>query len=152
MEDFRKEIAQTDSRTLNIAVSPSGNFYGSEQTLMTYMEHTRLRFLLFIPANSCKALTKRAKTLPNVSLRSFQSPLHLYVWIVWFILQSAIRKICVNVYLNEAGFIRYLNRLPRLGLVQKVVHVRLTEDAKMRPWQEVNREDDGLVNIVIYCE
>ena len=139
MENFQEEISRGDSGALNIAVSPSGNFYGSEQTLMTYLEHTKLRFLLLVPSNSCEELTQRAKALPNVSLHTFHSPVHLFGRISWLILKCWIKKMNINVYLNEAGLIRYLNRLPRMGMLHMIVHVRLTEDVKFRPWHEVNR-------------
>ena len=139
MKDFQGEVSRGDPGALNIAVSPSGNFYGSEQTLMTYLEHTKLVFLLFVPSNSCEELTQRAKALPNVSLHAFHSPVDLSVKISWLILKCWTKKMNINVYLNEAGLIRYINRLPRLGKLHKVVHVRLTEDVTLRPWHEVNK-------------
>lgn len=114
-----------------IIISPSGNFYGSEQVLWEYLSQTKKQFTLWVPANS--QLGKKLSDNGTVHrVRSFSPgrlPL-LYLRIVLQLLKGA-----THVYVNEGGHNRWLlllaGRFPRKHFI---VHVRMLEDAQKARW------------------
>ena len=111
-----------------IIISPSGNFYGSEQVLFDYLNTTNLSFQLFVPKDSFfeKKLLLQKKLWEFNRIKSFRSVKILYFKIFLELLFKPIK----SVYLNEAGHIRYIFILAKVfKSVKFIVHVRLVEDA-----------------------
>lgn len=121
----------------NLVISPSGKFYGSEQTLATYLEHTTKRHTVYVPRNSSALFTERIAKSCNGRIRSFCSPLHLYVIIALRLGMNVFDTNPRVVYINEAGHLRYAVVLAGLfKRVKFVIHVRLVEDVHFRPWPQ----------------
>jgi len=117
-----------------LVISPSGNYYGSEQVLHDYLKITRLESVVFVPKGSrfIKILENESRN-ENISVNSYESN-HL----IRFYLSVA-KKLLGNdykaVYLNECGHIRYVILLARFfKKVNFVVHIRLLEDIESIRW------------------
>jgi glycosyltransferase involved in cell wall biosynthesis len=115
-----------------LIISPSGNFYGSEQVLFDYLSHTAVRADVAVPANS--DFYKKLKSAATIhSIKTFQSSkLISYYFQLFF-------KLLVNryraVYLNEAGHGKFILLLAKVFPKKKfVIHVRLTEDTVKDRW------------------
>ncbi len=123
----------------NIVISPSGRFYGSEQTLATYLERTTKRHTVYVPRNSSPLFTERITKSCDGRMKCFWSPWHLYLIMVLKLGMDVLNGNPRVMYINEAGHLRYALVLARLfGKVKFVIHVRLVEDVHCRPWpQEV---------------
>ena len=125
-----------------IAISPSGNYYGSEQTLMTYLRYSELTFFLFLPSESNQKLQRDAQSLPTSGIGFFQDPKALYLKLVFKLILGWFRNVLQTVYVNEAGHLRYIIMLSKLfKRVEFVIHVRLTEDVSSRPWRFLARRN-----------
>lgn len=111
-----------------VVISPSGNFYGSEQVLCDYLTSTSLRTQVIVNRHGrfCRELKAR-----GVRASVFGSVLSLYVRLA---LACAAGKIG-SVYVNEAGHSRYVQLLAKLfRSVRFVIHVRILEDTRTGRW------------------
>jgi glycosyltransferase involved in cell wall biosynthesis len=122
-------MAQITKQTLcNIFISPSGNFYGSEQVLFDYIKNTHLHFHLFLPKNSLFESKLNEIDNKNFIKKGFTNIKRLYLEIFIKLLFSKFK----SVYLNEAGHIKYINLLAKFfPKVNFVVHIRLVEDTNL---------------------
>src|SRR5450432_1389876 len=88
-----------------LVISPSGNFYGSEQVLFDYLVHTKLKLDVAVPRNSL--FYQKLKETQNHH-RIFQYDNKrlpaFYTRVYWWLLKGKYDL----VYLNEAGHIKYL--------------------------------------------
>ncbi len=109
--------------TNTIIVSPSGNFYGSEQVLYNHLKFTNSRFNVYVPRNSI--FDEKLKLLDKQTLHQFDSLIILYVklYLKFFFKRN------YTLYINEGGHIKYAKLLAKLlPFVKVIVHIRLTED------------------------
>jgi glycosyltransferase involved in cell wall biosynthesis len=105
-------------------ISPSGKFYGSEQTLYNFLKHSQNIYTVFINNNDGRLLNKVFHLEKHI-VRSFNNVKVLYVRIAVALLFKKFDK----VYCNEGGHIKYIKILSRLFPSKKFfVHIRLTED------------------------
>lgn len=117
-----------------IIISPSGNFYGSEQVLWEFLRDTRKRYTLYLPVNSF-FYEKLAREETPHRLKTFDRgklPL-LYARIFLSLLSGQ----ADTIYLNEAGHSRFLLLLAKLfPRKQFIIHVRMLEDAHESRWSK----------------
>ena len=122
------------SRTGTIFISPSGNWYGSEQVLFDFLRHTSLDPDVALPVNSVFEKILR-KEFPNLRLRTFDTGRlsFFYLGLAFQLIWGRYR----SVYLNEAGHVRYILLLAKLfRRTSFCIHVRLTEDAAPSRWRQ----------------
>ncbi len=113
----------------NIVISPSGNFYGSEQVLYDFLKTNEVSYKVFAPRNSIffEILTDISN---KHSLNHFSSVYDLYLRI----LINLIFKNTKSVYLNEGAHIKWIFLLAKLFKnVNFVVHLRIVEDINRIP-------------------
>jgi len=129
MEEYLHDLSKiqinfSDMFSKTIIISPSGKFYGSEQTLFSFMQATRNIYTVYISSNDGRFL-KAAKEQKKHQIKSFSNVKLLYV-IVFFKMLFG-NSNCL--YVNEGGHIRYIKKIASI-LKNKlfVVHVRLIED------------------------
>lgn len=112
----------------SIFISPSGNFYGSEQVLFDYLNNTKIPFQLFLPKNSLFESKLNEIKHTNVIKWGFINIKLLYLEIAFNLLFKKYK----SLYLNEAGHIKYINLLAKFfPKVNFVVHIRLVEDTNL---------------------
>lgn len=112
----------------SIFISPSGNFYGSEQVLFDYLNNTQIPFQLYLPKNSLFESKLNEIKHQNFIKKGFINVKLLYLEIAFNLLFSKFK----SVYLNEAGHIKYINLLAKFfPKVNFVVHIRLVEDTNL---------------------
>lgn len=111
-----------------IIISPSGNFYGSEQVLFDFLSHSKNSYTLYIPQQS-KFLErlKEAKLHDRHSLKYFNSRRLYFLYLsVLFQLIFLGKK---RVYINEGGHIKWAKLLAKLLPHKKfILHLRILED------------------------
>ncbi len=132
-----KMCALTEIR--NIIISPSGNFYGSEQVLFDYLNSTNLQFRIYAPKNS-PLMKKVVNNLKGHIVEEFgkRGIVLLYLRVLSRLILTKVNF----VYLNEAGHLRYLELLSRVMFKKKFfVHVRLLEDTDYRRWPPKKRNN-----------
>lgn len=116
-----------------LVISPSGNFYGSEQVLFDYLQDTKLMLDVAVPRNSLFfSKLEEAKTKHRIlPYNNKQLPL-FYARVFWLLLTGKYSL----VYLNEAGHVKYLILLARVFRKRKfIVHVRMLEDSDASRWK-----------------
>ena len=107
-----------------IIISPSGNFYGSEQVLFDFLTQTGNSYRIFVPYRG--RLIEKLSSQKKHRVESFSSIKHLYLHI-FFLLISGKAK---NVYCNEGAHVRYIKVLARIFKRHKfILHIRILEDA-----------------------
>lgn len=112
-------------RTKTIIISPSGKFYGSEQTLFTFLTNTSHIYTIYGKREKI-GLKEKVLNNSNHRYRSFDNLVVLYLRIVLQLILWA-----DTVYVNEGGHIRYLKLLAKFFPKKKfVIHIRLSEDTK----------------------
>lgn len=119
----------------HIAISPSGNYYGSEQTLLTYLQNSQLCFCVFLPIKVDEKYLRQIKSIEFIRIGYFSSPTLLYMRVALRLLKNSFGQRATSVYVNEAGHVRYVKLLSQLFRgVNFIVHVRLLEDVRNRQW------------------
>lgn len=114
-------------------ISPSGKFYGSEQTLYEFLNETSKKFDVYIKSENEGLLSKISKE----SKHSYFEFSNLYLLYLKLILKLIFQYDVL--YINEAGHIKYVKILARLFHSKKfVIHVRLTEDTKFERLKNIN--------------
>ena len=116
------------SKNQLIVISPSGNYYGSEQVLHDFLDHTTQVFDLYVPVQSKfyhilhKNTSHKLFTFRNVQL--------LYAAIFFKLLCSNVQ----SVYVNEAGHVRWVLLLAKFFKKRQfTIHVRIVEDVERLP-------------------
>lgn len=113
-------------------ISPSGNFYGSEQVLFDFLTATTNVYTVLVPSGSMLYHKLLEARLPH-RLRTFR-PDRLKRLYAGIFLQLATGKIG-TLYINEAGHSKYAVLLARCYPKQRfVVHVRMNEDTDPARW------------------
>lgn len=106
-------------------VSPSGKFYGSEQTLFSYLKHTKNIFTVFVKYET-NGLYQKLRDSSNHKVNAFNNTYFLYFRLFILLVFRYDR-----LYINEAGHIRYIKTIAKLFKKKSfIIHVRLTEDTK----------------------
>ncbi len=106
---------------LPIIISPSGEFYGSEQVLLEYLRTSQIIYQVCVPKDS--SFGKRLSN-EGFNIVAFTNLNLLYIKVFCFLLFS--KKL---LYVNEGGHIRYVKLLAKiLPNTQFYVHIRLLED------------------------
>ena len=124
-----------------LIVSPSGNFYGSEQVLCDYLDHTMNRFDVAVPNGS--VFHSKLIGLPH-HIIPFKSTKLLYLKVFFWLLSGKYEKI----YINEAGHSRYVHLLALLFKKAKfVIHVRILEDTLPGRWTGLRKQNTVLISI-----
>lgn len=109
------------SKTL--IISPSGNFYGSEQVLYNFLCNTNKNYCVYVPESSL--FKEKLEALKKHQIKGFQSIKKLYFKIAFLF---ATKKY-TTLYINEGGHIKYAKLIAQLFFMNKViVHLRLVED------------------------
>lgn len=109
---------------LTAIVSPSGKFYGSEQTLHSFLTYTDKSYHVYISRNDGSLLAELGK-LGKHTIRSFRKPSLLYLRLLAYFIAG--RYTCL--YVNEGAHIKYVKILAMLFPHRKLlVHVRINED------------------------
>jgi glycosyltransferase involved in cell wall biosynthesis len=127
-----------------VIISPSGNFYGSEQVLWEYLYQTKGRFTLWVPADSrlVRKLSEEGTTHHVKTFNPARLPfLYLRVALQLF-------KGVTHVYVNEGGHNRWMRLLagwfPRKHFI---VHVRMLEDAQKARWPGGSQKNLQVISI-----
>lgn len=112
----------SNSRTA--IVSPSGNFYGSEQVLYDFLMQSENEYTVYVPAKG--RLIQRLRSLNRHNIQVLGSSIKLfYLKLFWLLLVGRYE----NVYVNEGGHIRYIKKLASFFKRKKfIIHIRITED------------------------
>jgi glycosyltransferase involved in cell wall biosynthesis len=110
-----------------LIVSPSGNFYGSEQVLYNFLCNTYLSYMVFVPENS--NFHKKLNQLGQHKIVGFGDLRLLYFKIFIFLFSGRYKFL----YINEGGHIRYAKLIAGfLKSVRFIIHIRLLEDCDRR--------------------
>ena len=106
----------------SIIISPSGNFYGSEQVLFDFLKTSNKTYRVYVPNKSI--LENKLKQEHKHSIKTFQSLALLYIKLTTIIL---IKKNII--YINEGGHVKYVKLLAILLPHRKfVLQIRLLSD------------------------
>jgi glycosyltransferase involved in cell wall biosynthesis len=122
-----------------LIISPSGNFYGSEQVLYDYLYQTKGSIDLAVPKGSLFLRKLRESTM-GVKLKPYNEKklVRFYAGVFFNLLRGKYEI----VYLNEAGHIRYIAILANLfPIVKFMVHVRLLEDTDAYRWKHARSKN-----------
>lgn len=131
------------SKTL--VISPSGNFYGSEQVLYDYLQQTSGSFDVMVPEDTAFA-KMLANNLQRHQLLSYAATelRRTYLILSFQLLRGRYQV----VYFNEAAHSRYAAILARaFRSVKFYVHVRIAEDTAAGRWRLVNSNNIQLISI-----
>ena len=106
-----------------IIISPSGNFYGSEQVLFDFLTHTNNAYRVYVPHHGRfvekLVLQGKHKILPFANVKL------LYVKIFLLLATGKVK----NIYCNEGAHIRYTKVLARFFKRSRFInHLRIVED------------------------
>lgn len=133
-----------------LIISPSGDFYGSEQVLHDYLEYTDHEF--HVAVNQRGILLKKLKKLKSViyvigfdhkRLKQF------YFKIFLSLLSNRYSK----VYWNEGGHMNYCILLAKLFPFKEfVVHIRIIEDTDVRRWILRPTRNISLISVSKYIQ
>ncbi len=116
-----------------LIISPSGNFYGSEQVLYDYLGSTSLHFDIAVPEKSVLE-NKLKNVFSNHTLRGFSND-HLVLFYTK-LLTGLLFGRYQHVYINEAGHTRYILLLAKFFPKKKFfIHVRIIEDTAAARWK-----------------
>lgn len=108
-----------------IIVSPSGNFYGSEQVLYDFLSFTKNKYLVFVPKNS--SFYNKLITQDKHDIKGFDKLSLLYIKVL---LLFTFKKYS-SLYINEGGHIKYAKLAAKILKSKKIIlHIRLLEDCK----------------------
>jgi glycosyltransferase involved in cell wall biosynthesis len=113
-------------------ISPSGNFYGSEQVLFDFVTSTSLETVIAVPRKSKLDAALQAKSIKSVIVNYDNN--RLLTFYLRLMLSLAARRF-KTVYLNEGGHSKYILLLSKIfRRVKFVIHIRLIEDTDAARW------------------
>jgi glycosyltransferase involved in cell wall biosynthesis len=105
-----------------IIISPSGNFYGSEQVLFDFLKESIKTYTVYVPGDSL--LAKKLKQEQKHKIKSFKSLPQLYLALAFKLLLSS-----YAIYINEGGHVRYVKLLAKMFPNRKfILQIRLLSD------------------------
>jgi glycosyltransferase involved in cell wall biosynthesis len=123
----------------SIIISPSGNFYGSEQVLFDFLNASNKTYQVYVPNKSI--LEKKLRQEHKHIIKTFQSLPLLY-----FKLAIVLMFKRYTLYVNEGGHVKYLKLLAKILPNRKfVLQIRLLSDTNC------TRLKDLPSNIQILC-
>lgn len=128
-------------------ISPSGNYYGSEQVLHDYLKATKLHWTVAVPQGSifAKLLAETLPDLKTVYFNRARLPF-LYAKLAAALLIGKYKV----VYVNEGGHSRYLTLLARyFRKTRFLLHIRMFEDTLPARWPAQDSIPDNLKLIAI---
>jgi hypothetical protein len=107
-----------------VIISPSGNFYGSEQVLFDFLIQSDNQYTVYVPAEG--RFIERLQSQKKHRIKSFgQNVKLLYVKLFWLLCLGKYK----NVYINEGGHIRYIKLLAAIFKKRRfIIHIRISED------------------------
>ncbi|MHA4808313.1 glycosyltransferase [Flavitalea flava] len=133
-----------------IIISPSGNFYGSEQVLFDFLCHSEKTFTLFVPSRSLfeKRMTA-AETRHEIKTFGTGSLRYFYFRVFLLLLFGRVQ----TVYVNEGGHSKYMLLLARFFPRKKfVLHVRMMEDTADSRWSSKHLSNVRVIAISEYIK
>lgn len=108
-------------------ISPSGNFYGSEQVLYDFLLHTKQKHNVCVPRQSF--FCSKLRNLSKHRIIEFDSKKLYVLYLKMFLL--LLFKQCHNIYINEGGHIKYIRFLAKIFRSSKfIVHIRMIYDSE----------------------
>ncbi len=112
-----------------IIISPSGNLYGSEQVLIDFLENSQEKYIVYVPVRSPlfnKLMSSKTHNIYPYNLKQLKL---LYIKIFFRLLFNKKQ----NIYINEAGHIRYIKLFARFFTYKNFfVHIRIIEDTNKK--------------------
>jgi glycosyltransferase involved in cell wall biosynthesis len=106
-----------------VIVSPSGNFYGSEQVLYNFLNNSTKTYEVYVPFDS--VFSNKLMSINGHKISTFKSVKLLYLKLFFKFLLGNYH----SFYLNEGGHIKYAKVLAGFFKdIQFFVHIRLVED------------------------
>jgi glycosyltransferase involved in cell wall biosynthesis len=112
-----------------IVISPSGNFYGSEQVLYDFLKTNEVKYSVYAPHNSIFFEILSGLTHKH-SIKSFRNVYTLYARLFFRLLFANSH----SVYANEGGHIKWIVLLSKIfGSKLFIVHIRIIEDINRIP-------------------
>ena len=113
------------NKSNTIIVSPSGQFYGSEQVLFNHLEHTAKRYLAFVPTKG--KFSQKLKKQNKHKVSGFSNLRVLYLRLLYKLVFQNYN----TLYVNEGGHIKFAKIIAMfLPYVKVIVHIRLLEDTE----------------------
>ncbi|GHB37114.1 glycosyltransferase [Mongoliitalea lutea] len=110
-----------------IIVSPSGNFYGSEQVLYNFLNKTSNKYRVYVPKSS--VFYYKLKELQKHRISGFKSLPWLYFKLCLKVLAGGLK----SIYINEGGHIKYAKLLAKIAPKSSIIlHIRLLEDCESK--------------------
>ena len=126
-----------------LVISPSGQFYGSEQVLFDYLSRSVINSKVFLP-NKGNFYLRLRKLIDEDRLSVFLSLWILYLRVGWL----CYTRQADHIYLNEGGHNKYglllASLFPRVSVV---IHLRILEDTKLERWSKELPHNVKLVSI-----
>jgi glycosyltransferase involved in cell wall biosynthesis len=107
-----------------VIISPSGNFYGSEQVLYDFLLKSENEYTVYVPGNG--RFIQRLRSLNRHNVKAIGSNIKLfYIELFWLLWLGRYK----SIYVNEGAHIRYIKMLASFFRRKKfIVHIRITED------------------------
>ncbi|MEQ1665949.1 MAG: glycosyltransferase [Bdellovibrionales bacterium] len=133
-----------------LIISPSGNYYGSEQVLHDYLSITGFKAEVWVPSKSIFWEILKTNTSGH-KIKGFNAK-YVYLIYIWVALKLLIKKYNV-VYLNEAGHLNYIILLSKFfSKVKFCVHVRMLEDTVASRWPENINDNVAVISVSHYIK
>lgn len=108
-----------------IIISPSGNFYGSEQVLFNFLSHTTQSYKIYVPRDSI--FYRKLQIFNQHGVIGFGDIRWLYFKLFCQLFLGSYK----SLYINEGGHVKYAKLIARiLRPITVVLHIRLLEDCK----------------------
>lgn len=109
----------------SIIISPSGNFYGSEQVLFEFLKASEKLYHVYVPENSI--LHEKLKNEKKHHIKGFTNLYTLYLKLTFLLLFKS-----ATLYINEGGHIRFVKLIAKLLPHKKFfTHIRILEDCSL---------------------
>jgi glycosyltransferase involved in cell wall biosynthesis len=111
-----------DKNSKCVIISPSGNFYGSEQVLFDFLNASDITYKVYVPNRSI--LEKKLRQEHKHIIKTFQSLPLLYFKLAIVLIFKRF-----TLYVNEGGHVKYLKLLAKILPNRKfVLQIRLLSD------------------------
>ncbi len=133
-----------------LIISPSGNYYGSEQVLHDYLSITEFKSEVLVPTGGILFETLKINTLSH-KITGF-NPKRLYATYIWVAFQLLIGKYNA-IYFNEAGHVKYVLLLSKIfRKVKFTIHVRILEDTQATRWPKNIPDNVTVISVSQYIK
>lgn len=133
-----------------LIISPSGNFYGSEQVLYDFLKNCSVNVDVAIPKDSVFLERLSALKLPHTLLPyNNKKPVVFYTFLFLKLLFNKYN----SIYLNEAGHSKYILLLAKIFRKKKfLIHVRMAEDTAKNRWPYLHGSNVTVIAISGYIQ